>query len=82
MILRDVTERWQSEETLKQLQLENVYLQEEIKTRQTPDHIVGDSSAMREVFPARDPCQTPTHDNGRYVKCERIGARASRHHPP
>lgn len=50
VILRDVTERWQSEETLKQLQLENVYLQEEIKTRQTPDHIVGDSSAMREVF--------------------------------
>ena len=50
VILRDVTERWQSEETLKQLQLENVYLQEEIKTRQTPDHIVGDSPAMREVF--------------------------------
>ncbi|MFZ1643566.1 MAG: sigma 54-interacting transcriptional regulator [Candidatus Contendobacter sp.] len=50
VILRDVTERWQSEETLKQLQLENVYLQEEIKTRQSPDHIVGDSPAMREVF--------------------------------
>ncbi|HRD67941.1 MAG TPA: sigma 54-interacting transcriptional regulator [Candidatus Competibacter sp.] len=50
VILRDVTERWRSEETLKQLQLENVYLQEEIKTRQTPDHIVGDSPAMREAF--------------------------------
>jgi PAS domain S-box-containing protein len=50
VILRDVTERWQTEETLKQLQLENVYLQEEIKTRQSPGHIVGDSPAMREVF--------------------------------
>lgn len=50
VILRDVTERWRSEETLKQLQLENVYLQEEIKTRQSPSHIVGDSSAMQDVF--------------------------------
>jgi len=50
VILRDVTERWRSEETVKQLQLENLYLQEEIKTRQAPDHIVGDSPAMREVF--------------------------------
>jgi hypothetical protein len=50
VILRDVTERWHSEETLKQLQLENLYLQEEIKTRQSPDHIVGDSPAMQEVF--------------------------------
>ena len=50
VILRDVTERWHSEETLKQLQLENLYLQEEIKTRQSPGHIIGDSSAMQEVF--------------------------------
>jgi PAS domain S-box-containing protein len=50
VILRDVTERWQSEETLKQLQLANIYLQEEIKTRQSPDHIVGDSPAMQAVF--------------------------------
>ena len=50
VILRDVTERWRSEETLKQLQLENVYLQEEIKIRQSPGHIVGDSPAMRAVF--------------------------------
>ena len=50
VILRDVTERWQSEETLKQLQLENVYLQEEIKIRQSPGHIVGDSPAMQAVF--------------------------------
>ncbi len=50
VILRDVTERWQSQETLKQLQLENVYLQEEIKTRQSPSHIVGDSPAMQDVF--------------------------------
>ncbi|MFO1423317.1 MAG: sigma 54-interacting transcriptional regulator [Candidatus Competibacteraceae bacterium] len=50
VILRDVTERWRSEETLKQLQLENVYLQEEIKTRQSPGHIVGDSPAMQDVF--------------------------------
>jgi PAS domain S-box-containing protein len=50
VILRDVTERWQSEETLEQLQLEKVYLQEEIKTRLSPSHIVGDSTAMREVF--------------------------------
>jgi PAS domain S-box-containing protein len=44
VILRDVTERWQSEETLEQLQLEKVYLQEEIKTRLSPSHIVGDST--------------------------------------
>ncbi|MBL8248342.1 MAG: sigma 54-interacting transcriptional regulator, partial [Candidatus Competibacter sp.] len=50
VILRDVTERWHSEETLKQLQLENLYLQEEIKTRQSPGHIIGDSPAMQEVF--------------------------------
>ncbi len=50
VILRDVTERWRSEETLKQLQLENVYLQEEIKIRQSPGHIVGDSPAMQDVF--------------------------------
>ena len=50
VILRDVTERWQSEETLKQLQLEKIYLQEEIKTRQSPGHIVGDSPVMQAVF--------------------------------
>ena len=50
VILRDVTERWHSEETLKQLQLENLYLQEEIKTRQSPSHIIGDSPAMQDVF--------------------------------
>ncbi len=50
VILRDVTERWHSEETLKQLQLENLYLQEEIKTRQSPGHMVGDSPAMQGVF--------------------------------
>ncbi len=50
VILRDVTERWQTEETLKHLQLEKVYLQEEAKIRQSPDHIVGDSPAMREVL--------------------------------
>ena len=55
LILRDVTERWHSEETLKQLQLENLYLHEEIKTRQTPGHIVGDSPAMREVFAHAEP---------------------------
>ena len=50
LILRDVTERWQSQATLKQLQLEKIYLQEEIKTRQSPGHIVGDSPAMQDVF--------------------------------
>ena len=50
VILRDMTERWRSEETLQQLQLENLYLQEEIKTRQTPGHIVGGSLAMQDVF--------------------------------
>ncbi|MDS4030993.1 MAG: sigma 54-interacting transcriptional regulator [Candidatus Contendobacter sp.] len=50
VILRDVTERWRSEETLKQLQLEKIYLQEEIKTRQSPSHIVGDSPAIQDVF--------------------------------
>ncbi len=50
VILRDVTERWHSEETLKHLQLENLYLQEEIKTRQSSGNIIGDSPAMQEVF--------------------------------
>ncbi|MCB1821228.1 MAG: sigma 54-interacting transcriptional regulator [Candidatus Competibacteraceae bacterium] len=50
VILRDVTERWRSEETLKHLQRENIYLQEEIKTRQSPRHIVGDSPAIQDVF--------------------------------
>ena len=50
VILRDVTDRWRSEETLRQLQLEKVYLQEEIKTRLGPSHIVGESPAMHEVF--------------------------------
>lgn len=50
VILRDVTKRRLSEETLKQLQLENLYLQEEIKTRQSPGNIIGDSPAMQDVF--------------------------------
>ena len=50
VILRDLTERWHSEETLKHLQLENLYLQEEIKIRQSPGHTIGDSPAMQEVF--------------------------------
>ncbi len=50
VILRDVTKRRYSEEMLKQLQLENLYLQEEIKTRQSPGNIIGDSPAMQEVF--------------------------------
>ena len=50
VILRDVTERWHSEETLKHLQLENLYLQEEIKTRQSSGNIIGDSPAMQDVF--------------------------------
>ena len=49
-----MTERWQSEATLKKLQLEKVYLQEEIKTRQSPDHIVGESPAMQEAFAYAD----------------------------
>ena len=55
LILRDVSERWQSAATLKQLQLENLYLQEEIKTRQLPGHLVGDSPAMRAVFAHAEP---------------------------
>ncbi len=50
VILRDFTERRQAEEALHKLQLQKVYLQEEVKTEQNFDRIVGESEAMREVF--------------------------------
>ncbi len=48
VILRDINERKQAEEELQKLQLENVYLQEEIKS--DFGEIVGKSQAIKKVF--------------------------------
>jgi len=50
IILRDIDERKQAEEELRKLQLENVYLQEEIKTEYNFEEIVGASRAIKKVF--------------------------------
>ncbi|MFQ6113654.1 MAG: sigma 54-interacting transcriptional regulator, partial [bacterium] len=50
VILRDINERQKAEAELNKLQLQNIYLQEEIKTEYNFGEIVGDSAAMKEVF--------------------------------
>ena len=50
IILRDLTERWQTETLLKKLQLENIYLQQEVKTGRGFGAIIGDSPVMQSVF--------------------------------
>lgn len=50
IILRDINERKQAEEELNKLQLQNIYLQEEIKTEYNFEKIVGASTAMKKVF--------------------------------
>ncbi len=50
IILRDINERKQSEAELRKLQLENVYLQEEIKTQYNFDEIVGAAAVIKKVF--------------------------------
>lgn len=52
LILRDVNERRRAEEELRKLQLENLYLHEEVRTSHGPDEMVGESPAIRRVFDA------------------------------
>ncbi len=52
IILRDLTERQQTETLLKKLQLENIYLQQEVKTGRGFGAIIGDSPPMQNVFAA------------------------------
>jgi len=46
----DITERKRAEAALSKLQLENVYLQEEIKTEYNFEEIVGTSAPIKKVF--------------------------------
>ena len=50
LILRDVDQRRRSEEALRQLSLQNAYLQEEIKATHNVDEVVGQSRALNEVL--------------------------------
>jgi len=50
LILRDVDERRRSEEELRKLNLQNAYLQEEIKATHNVDEIVGQSPALAAVL--------------------------------
>jgi formate hydrogenlyase transcriptional activator len=50
LILRDVDERRRSEEELRKINLQNAYLQEEIKAAHNVDEIVGQSAALANVL--------------------------------
>jgi len=50
LIIRDVDERRQEEERLRQLQLQSAYLQEEIRSVHNVDEIVGQSRTLKEVL--------------------------------
>ncbi len=50
VILRDINQREQAQAELRKLQLEKVYLQEEIKMTYNFGEIVGASAAMKKVF--------------------------------
>jgi PAS domain S-box-containing protein len=50
IILRDVNERKKAEAELNKLQLQNIYLQEEIKSEYNFGEIVAASEAMKKVF--------------------------------
>jgi len=50
MILRDINERKQAEERLEQLQRQNVYLQEELKSELNFEELVGTSAVIQNVF--------------------------------
>jgi PAS domain S-box-containing protein len=50
IILRDINERQKAEAELSKLQLENVYLQEEIKSEHNFGELIGASLAMKVVF--------------------------------
>jgi PAS domain S-box-containing protein len=50
IILRDINDRQRAEAELSKLQLENVYLQEEIKSEHNFGELIGASPAMKVVF--------------------------------
>ena len=50
IILRDVHERLEAERRLQELQLENVYLQEEVKNELGFEQIIGRSTAIQQVL--------------------------------
>jgi PAS domain S-box-containing protein len=50
LIMRDLTERRQAEETLNRLQREVCYLQEAVKSAQNIGAVVGEAPAMQAVF--------------------------------
>src|SRR5262249_52827797 len=50
LILRDVDQRRRDEEELRKLNLQNAYLQEEIKAAHNVDEIVGQSRALTDVL--------------------------------
>ena len=52
VILRDINQRKQAEEELNKLRLENVYLQEEVKTQHSFEEMVGQSPAIKKVLKA------------------------------
>ena len=50
LILRDIDERQQAEERLEQLQRQNLYLQEELKSELNFEELVGTCSVIQKVF--------------------------------
>jgi len=50
IILRDVDERKRAEAALRKLELENLYLLEEVKTQNNFNQIIGASPSMKKVF--------------------------------
>jgi PAS domain S-box-containing protein len=50
IIMRDVNDRQQAEKALRELQRENIYLREEVKTGLKFEDIVGESDAIRKVL--------------------------------
>jgi PAS domain S-box-containing protein len=50
LILRDIDERRRAEQELRQLHLQNEYLQEEIRAVHNVDEVVGQSRALNEVL--------------------------------
>ncbi|MBI4850200.1 MAG: sigma 54-interacting transcriptional regulator [Acidobacteria bacterium] len=50
IILRDINDRKQAERELEKLHLENLYLQEEIKTEYNFEEIIGASKSIKKIF--------------------------------
>ena len=50
IILRDINERLKAEAALNKLQLQNIYLEEEIKSEYNFGEIIGASAVMKKVF--------------------------------